>query len=510
MNCQVNLMSISNKKVLILWIALILLIGLLGVVVYNLVSTFALLPSLTSSSSFGTTSGTTGPSTVSPNRDNSRNALQIPALLQDTNADPGAADFVLDVQSGQTQFFNDRSTATLGYNGTYLGPVLRMRKGEKVRIRVNNQLDFPTTVHWHGLVVDGEQDGGPHQGIQPGESWQPYFTVDQPAATLWYHPHIMGSTADQVYYGLAGLIYIEDELSDQLNLPDDYGINDFPLIVQDRNFNRDGSFVYRTSMMGVVAGDTILVNGTVNPALSTYKGKVRFRILNASNALDFKFTMSDGSPFIQIASDGGFLAAPVSRSSIFLAPGERAEVIVDFSKVKGDHVSMLLDQQPMLAINLNPTSADSSAQTENADITEIPRILASITPIPTGDKPRTRVFELQSMGISGTINGKSFDMNRIDEEVTRNETEIWLIRNRGGMMQTSGHPFHVHGTQFQVISRNGKAPPVEERGFKDTVFVRVGEEVAIRVRFTHPGIFMYHCHILEHEDNGMMGQFRVT
>jgi len=119
------------------------------------------------------------------------------------------------------------------------------------------------------------------------------------------------------------------------------------------------------------------------------------------------------------------------------------------------------------------------------------------------------LFELQSMGINGTINGKYFDMERIDEEVNLNESEIWIIRNIAGVMQTGGHPFHVHGTQFQVITRNGREPSAEERGFKDTVYVSVGEEVVIKVRFTHTGVYMYHCHILEHEDGGMMGQFRV-
>ena len=161
----------------------------------------------------------------------------------------------------------------------------------------------------------------------------------------------------------------------------------------------------------------------------------------------------------------------------------------------------MLGSQSIMDINL--TGA-------NTDMTEIPGSLTTITPIQISDKPTTRVFELQSMGISGTINGKSYDMNRIDEEVKLDESEIWIIKNLGGMMQAGGHPFHVHGTQFQIISRNGREPPPQERGFKDTVFVNLGEEVAIRVRFTHPGIFMYHCHILEHEDNGMMGQFRVS
>lgn len=429
------------------------------------------------------------------------NMLKIPVLLQDQNPDPHVAEFVLDVQSGQANFLGGQLTETLGYNGSYLGPVIRIRKGEQVSIRVNNNLSFPTTIHWHGLVVDGEHDGGPHQGIHPSESWNPTFTVDQDAATLWYHPHLMGDTANQVYYGLAGLIYVDDDNSEQLNLPKEYGVNDIPLIVQDRSFNRDGSFAYRTTMMGVVAGDTILINGTIRPFLNVTKGNIRFRILNASNSQNFEFRLSDRSSFQQIASDGGFLEAPLTRQSIVLAPGERAEAIVDFSEIMGDTVSLMLGNRPIMTINITDTKSDT---------TEIPKSLTTITPIPTDTNTKTRVFELQSMGLSGTINGKFFDMNRIDEEVNLNESEIWIIRNRGGMMHSDGHPFHVHGTQFQVLSRNGQLPPPEERGFKDTVFVNVGEEVRIIVRFSHPGIFMYHCHILEHEDNGMMGQFRVS
>ena len=430
-----------------------------------------------------------------------KNELKIPPLLLDRNSDPNTADFVLDVQSGETVFFDGRQTMTLGYNGSYLGPVIRFKKGENVNIHVNNQLDVSTTVHWHGLVVDGEQDGGPHQGIQPGDSWSPAFTVDQPAATLWYHPHLKGDTADQVYYGLAGLTYIDDENSEKLNLPKEYGINDIPLIVQDRRFNADGSFDYRTSMMGVVAGDTIIINGTVNPYLNVNKEHVRFRILNASNSQNVDISLSNGVDFQQIASDGGFLEVPLTRRSIFLSPGERAEVVIDFSRSDLDKISLMSGNQPVMDINLTTASAES---------TEISDSLTTIAPINSIENLSIRVFELQSMGISGTINGKFFDMNRIDEEVTLNESEIWIIRNTGGMMRSGGHPFHVHGTQFQILSRNGQTPPLHERGFKDTVYVNTGGEVAILVQFTHPGIFMYHCHILEHEDNGMMGQFRVS
>lgn len=404
-----------------------------------------------------------------PNDLQDKTLLKIPALLEDQNPDPNTADFVLDAQAGQTDFVDSGPTDTLGYNCSYLGPVMRIQRGQKVNIQVNNLLPFPTTVHWHGLVVDGEQDGGPHQGIQPADRWTPSFVVDQPAATLWFHPHFMGTTADQVFYGLAGLIYIDDENSNRLNLPKEYGVDDIPLIVQDRSFAGDGSFSYRTSMMGVEAGDTILINGTVNPVLQVIKGNVRFRILNASNSQNFEFTMSDDLDFIQIASDGGFLEAPLIRKSIFLAPGERAEVIVDFAQPKSNTISLMVGNKPVMSIHLS--EMDTIA-------TEVPSSLTA--------------------------------MNRIDEEVSINETEVWIIRNIGGMMQTGGHPFHVHGTQFQIISRNGKAPPVEEMGYKDTVYVDIGEEVVIHVRFSHPGVFMYHCHILEHEDNGMMGQFRVS
>ncbi len=429
------------------------------------------------------------------------NQLIMPAVLQDQNPDPAIADYVLEAQSGQTRFIDGQMTRTLGYNGSYLGPVIRMRTGETVNIQVVNQMSVSTTLHWHGLVVDGEQDGGPHQGIGPAESWYPSFTVDQPAATLWYHPHLMGSTADQVYYGLAGLLYIDDEISEQLNLPKDYGVNDIPLIVQDRSFNSEGSFSYRTTMMGVEPGDTILINGTVSPYVTVNRDKIRFRILNASNSQNFEFSLSDGGDFLQIASDGGFLEAPITRQSIFLSPGERAEVIVDFSKTNASAVSLLLGSEAVMGINLTDDGSDETA---------VLQTLTTIEPIQIDENPKTREFELQSMGITGTINGKYFDIDRIDEEVNLNETEIWIIRNTGGMMQAGGHPFHVHGTQFQIISRNGQAPPPHEQGYKDTVYVDIGEEVQILVRFTHPGIFMYHCHILEHEDNGMMGQFRVS
>lgn len=429
----------------------------------------------------------------------SQNMLKIPDLLEDLNPDPNITEYQLNVQAGQTEFIDGKLADTMGYNSSYLGPVLRFTKGQQTNITVNNNLDTSTTLHWHGLLVDGEQDGGPMQGIQANQSWSPNFIVDQPAATLWYHPHFIGTTANQVYYGLAGLIYIEDQISKSLNLPEIYGKNDIPLIIQDRNFNNDGSLDYRTSTMGVVPGDEIIINGTIKPYLNIGHEKIRLRILNASNSENFSLSLSNNMGFLMIGSDGGLLSKPLSKKSLNLAPGERAEIIVDFSNVK----------KSLALYNENDKILEFKIEDRLDNSPDIVEDLAEINEIPIGNNSIRRVFELESMGVEGTINGKIYDMDRIDEEVRKNESEVWVVRNLGGMMQIGGHPFHVHGTQFQIISRDGKIPPPEERGFKDTVFVEVGEEVLLRVIFRYTGIFMYHCHILEHEDNGMMGQFRV-
>jgi FtsP/CotA-like multicopper oxidase with cupredoxin domain len=428
------------------------------------------------------------------------NRLKIPAVLHDYDPSPESALFEIVVEKGKTSFIDGKEADTLGYNGTYLGPVIRLRRGEKVEMNVANELPEATTVHWHGLIVDGEDDGGPHHGIQPGERWAPVFTVDQSAATLWYHPHLMGNTSDQVYFGLAGLIYIDDEVSDSLGLPAEYGVDDIPLIVQDRSFNSDGSLDYRVNMMGVIPGDTLLVNGGIGPFYEVTTERLRMRILNGSNSENFTFALSDGSSFHMIASDGGLLEQAYETDEVTLAPGERAEIVADFKGKGGKTLQLVSGNRNVLELRIGSDLKVNGA---------VPERLVKIDEQEVQTGLNVRHFELQSMGISGTINGKSFDMDRIDEELRLNESEVWVIRNPVGMMQSGGHPFHVHGVQFRIISRDGREPGPEESGYKDTVFVNAGEEVRILIRFRKIGVFMYHCHILEHEDNGMMGQILV-
>lgn len=443
--------------------------------------------------------GNTG---VDMDTDDEIRMLPIPALLEDQNPAEGISEFKISVQEGETSFIGTRPTPTLGYNGNYLGPVIRVEKGDEVRMHVDNTLSEETSVHWHGLEVEASADGGPHQVIPAGDIWEPVFTMDQPASTLWFHPHVIGSTAIQVYYGLAGLLIVDDENSKALNLPDEYGVNDIPLIIQDRSFNEDGSFIYYDNMMDGAIGDYIMVNGAIEPVLDVAQVKMRFRIVNGANASNFDLRLSDRSEFQQIASDGGFLESPVETDLLFISPGERAEIIVDFSKYsQGEVIELRSGLDLIMTFRVGDEAQDD---------TVIPEKLAEIEKLDYNLATGFKTIELDGMGHMVSLNGRQFDMDRIDDNVPLGEIEIWdITTNRAMMMGSLGHPFHIHGTQFQVLSRNGGEPHKNEQGWKDTIFVGAGETVSILVRFKYTGIFMYHCHILEHEEAGMMGQLEV-
>ena len=440
------------------------------------------------------------------------NKLPIPPLLEDKNAEEGKVEFDLIVQYGKTEFIDGYEADTLGYNGNYLGPVIRVNKGDDVKINVNNTLDEATTVHWHGLEVIGEMDGGPHQVIAPRTTWEPYFTIDQPAATLWYHPHLLHQTGEQVYKGLAGLFYIEDENSKRLDIPKTYGVNDIPLVVQDKRFTSNGNIPYNLSMsdlMNGFLGDTIIINGAINPELDVKNEVIRLRLLNGSNARTYEFNFSQNTRFYQIASDGGFLEERIEMNVVKLAPGERAEILLDLSDYNiVDKITLRDGNYNLMTINIIGESTESIT---------IPKKLVEIDDYNKDEIVRSRKFVMSGMGPMVTINGKQMNMDRIDEILKLDELEEWIINDSSGMggmghmrmMNSTPHPFHIHAVQFRIIERNGQEPPLNERGWKDTVLVDKGEEVRVLVKFRKAGLFMYHCHILEHEDSGMMGQFLV-
>ncbi|MBX9980621.1 MAG: multicopper oxidase domain-containing protein [Mycobacterium gordonae] len=450
--------------------------------------------------------------------------LAIPPLLEPAAID-GEKVFFLTARKGGTELRPGALSDTAGYNGTFLGPTIRVHKGEHVRFQIKNELGEDTTVHWHGMKLPAAMDGGPHQPIAAGATWSPHWTVDNAAATLWYHPHTMGKTAKQVYSGLAGLFIVDDANSDALALPKTYGINDIPLIVQDRDFDAEGRMTYtrnRAQENFGAMGHSVLVNGTYGPYRNVPQNLIRLRILNGSNARRYNFGFSDGRRFHQIATDGGFLDAPVERTQMLLGPGERAEIVVDMS-VAHTPVSLMsfavTGAAPMYHLMRAVTVGENDEYqrfkilelrpTEDANVaSQLPAQLNTIERVDPRDASRTRVFRLTDRM---SINGRAMDHSRVDEVVSKGATEIWEIDNREALFY---HPFHIHAVQFQILSRKGRPPGEYERGWKDTVIVEPFEIVRVMVRFADyadPHLpYMYHCHILEHEDMGMMGQFVVV
>ncbi|MDY7028934.1 MAG: multicopper oxidase domain-containing protein [Spirochaetota bacterium] len=451
--------------------------------------------------------------------------LPIPPPLEGTEKN-GVLHFNLQVQEGEREFYPGAVSSTLGYNGNYLGPTIRVHRGDNVRIVVENRLNEATTIHWHGAHVPSEMDGGPHQQVPANSSWQASFPIDQEAATLWYHPHLIPTTAEQVYRGLAGLFIIEDGNSKSLPLPRRYGENDIPIILQERRFQRDGRITYNPSMPDVMhgySGNAVLVNGELQPYLKVSRGVLRLRLLNGSNSSVLRIQLENQGSFLQIASDGGFLEQPVEMRALVLSPAERAEILIDFRDVQeGEKLHLLAETnggetyRVLQLIGSGDGNSSTGAEAAKLPFPDTSLKLNTIEPIPASEAERSRSFVMSTMGPGGrlTINGKTMNMNRIDERVPLGATEIWQIEHGRGMMgrmMNVPHSFHVHDGQFQILSVNGRPPSANEAGWKDTVLLWPGDVIRVIKRFEdYTGIYMYHCHLLEHEDAGMMGQFEVV
>jgi len=425
------------------------------------------------------------------------NPLMIPEMLEPT-IDGDVHRYDLALNNSTHDFGDGTATDTLSYNGeSILGPTLRWTSGASVEIHVANGIDEVTTTHWHGADVPADDDGGPHSQIAPGETWVADFEVIQPAATLWYHPHMMDLTAEQVYFGGAGMIIVDDDDPRTAELPSTYGVDDVPVILQDREFAADGqlSFEIDDDDNGDLNPD-LTVNGTIDPYTVVPAGPVRLRLLNGSQARVYELSVSNDS-MTKIASDGGYLASPVGLETLTIAPGDRAEIIVDAS---GGPV-YLQDAVFGRVLELRPDDTLPTAQFA-------PSELADVEVITPDDIDRDRTFAMDEVGDGWGINGVQMDMGRVDEIITLGDTERWTITADDGV-----HVFHVHQTQFQILSIDGDPPAPEDAGWEDTVLVTEGQEVVIAARFdtySNPNVpYMYHCHILDHEDTGMMGQFQV-
>lgn len=508
-------------------------------------------------------------------------ALPIPALL----TPDAAGKIALNVQTGSMKWKTGMQTPTWGINGPLLGPAMRLQRGKDVAINVTNALPEATTMHWHGMEIPGTSDGGPQAVIEPGKMWTAEFKVDQPATTAWFHPHTHGLTGRQVAMGLGGLIIIDDEESTKLPLPKEWGVDDVPVILQDKRLDAKGHIDYQLDIMTAAVGwfgDMMLTNGAVYPQHLAPRGWLRLRFLNGCNARSLNLATSDGRPLYVVGSDGGLLGEPVKLTELPILMGERFEVLVDTRDGKAfDIITLPVKQMGMTlppfdralpVLHIQPTLKSNEAK--------LPDALVNMPAVPAADNVKTRWLQLmmdpqldmigmqmmmQRYGMASMagmdmkghgnmagmdhgqmqghmahgqmghgkmnhggmeqgnqmasgydfmhgnkINGIAFDMAKPMFDVKRGTYEKWTISGEGDMML---HPFHIHGTQFRILSENGKPPAAHRSGWKDTVRVE-GWRSEVLVKFDHEApkerAYMAHCHLLEHEDTGMMMSFTVS
>lgn len=461
-----------------------------------------------------------------------QNALFIPPTLTGTT-------FNLNIQNGTTQFYTNINTPTYGINGALLAPTLIVNKWDWVTMNVTNNLTGfgnSTTIHWHGLHVPAMDDGGPHQVIAQTTTWSPNFQILNSAGTFWYHPHGDNKTDLHVSKGIAGMIIIKDSIEAGLTLPRTYGTDDFPIIVQTKAFDILNQIAIATEL------DTaICVNGTVNPFLDAPAQVIRLRLLNGSSSRVYNFGFTANNPFKLIATDAGLLDSAITLTRIRLSPGERAEILLDLQGMIGQtiYLNSFSSEFPngiygattvtgMMGgnipdYNLNPLNgADFGilrinvvAQTGNP-ITTMPTTLSTNTPWTNFSVSRNFNLAPDTMmcaqcQVAGpfNINGVHFDMNTINETVYLNTTEKWRVTNNTGI----AHPFHIHDMHFYILNIDGGPVPNYEQGKKDVVLVMPMQYVEFITKFedfADDSIpYMYHCHLLHHEDDGMMGSFKV-
>ncbi|MFK4728446.1 multicopper oxidase domain-containing protein [Agromyces mediolanus] len=442
--------------------------------------------------------------------------LVIPPLAESTVDADGIRVFSLTAQAGATEFEPGVPSETWGFNGAYLGPTLVAERGERVRVEVRNALDEATTVHWHGMHLPAEMDGGPHQMVAPGATWAPEWLVDQPAATLWYHPHPHGETETHVSRGLAGVFLLHDEAERALGLPAEYGVDDVPVVVQDTGFSADGRREAAQRGYAGALGDELLVNGTRSPYFEAGDELVRLRVLNASTARSYAFAWADERPVRLVGTDGGLLEAPVELPYVRLSPGERAELLVRLTP--GERLVLQSRMSAEIAGLVGPV-AQTNGAADAFDVLELRAAdelraaaadPAALVPIASFDESEVVADRRFVLDDSFEINGHAMDLGRIDETVTVDTLERWTVVNGTALP----HSFHIHDVQFQLASIDGAPPPPELAGWKDTIYVEPESEYVLLLRFTDytdtDTPYMYHCHLLWHEDQGMMGQFAVV
>ena len=436
-------------------------------------------------------------------------SLNVPELAEST-LQGSVRKFDLTLQAGTTQFVPGTQVETWGINGNYLAPTLRVTDGERIEINVANTLPEDTTLHWHGLHVPAEMDGGPHQPIDMNSTWSPHWTVSQAASTNWYHPHLHGRSEAHVKLGVVGMFIVDDALESTLNLPRTYGVDDLPIIVHDSpvGLSEGNPLDLISELLGSRQGDSLtLVNGQYEPYFDVSTSQLRLRLLNASIGDVFDFSFDDGREFSIIASEGGLFDRPVTENSLLMSPGERYEIVVTFEPGETARLNRtVLDEDGDAPANPEST-IEFRAAGDLQDMGPLPEVMMVLPQTTTDNVERIRTFDMSGV----EINGLMMNMDRIDQVVHAGTSEIWSVNN---LDQRELHNFHVHGVSFRVLSVDGIAPEPHRRWDKDTVLIPPGSTVDLLVEFPEVSSdgwpFMFHCHFLRHEGRGMMGQYLVV
>ena len=438
-------------------------------------------------------------------------ALVDPPVLRNVSRQRGTVEVTLTASPRRLALAPGKLTEAYTFNGTVPGPTLELYEGDRVIVHFRNELPEATTIHWHGLHIPAVMDGSPLHPVAPGASYDYVFTIKRgTAGTYWYHPHPDVRSGYQIAKGLFGAVIVRAR-DDPLR-----GIPERLLILSDNRFRADGSvdFAEPQSVQGQIdevngrEGDMLFVNGQRSPTLTLRSGEVqRWRVINVSAARVYRLALP-GHTLLHVGSDGGLFERPVEVREIEVANSERVELLVRGTGAPGDRVALrtlpydryVPQTRPpdwqvardilTVAYSMEPPAAPS----------RVPSTLRRVVALDTAAVTARHVIVLSQ----GLINGQMMDMHRVDVRAPLGATEIWEIENVVGM----DHPFHLHGFQFQVLERGGKREPFPS--WKDVVNVRKHESARIIVRYDdYPGMWMFHCHILDHEDHGMMGILEV-
>lgn len=460
-------------------------------------------------------------------------AMPVPPVLRPTRRTLTTDYYTVTTRESTAEIFPGIATKVLGYEGAFLGPTIRAWSGREVKITHVNALPAAaarrpkmaghahggsggghaaalmnpndTVVHLHGGHTPADSDGHPKDTIAPGAQRLYTYPNEQAAATLWYHDHGHVTEGEHLYRGLAGFYLLSDLEELALGLPS--GDRDVPIMLRDAAFDDAGQLTY---VMGDFAPrTTILVNGKPQPYFKVKAARYRFRVLNAANERVFGLRLDPAAEMVQVGSDGGLLAAPIPASSVLLSPGERVDLVIDFSAFEpGTRVVLHNDvgredsTKTVMAFDVQGPARDHS---------RVPRRLRRRGEVELGaaDVTRRIVMTLNLELGRWEMDGKVFDMDRIDQYIRFGDTEIWQVDNPG-MNPPIPHNLHLHGVHFQVLDRDGKPVEGHETGWKDTVYVAAGSSVRIKVRFDrHKGLYPYHCHFVDHSSMGMMAQMEI-